>query len=295
MKKRKDLITLPEKLIILDYSGTLSRDAALFARSEDLMKHLEDSGLKDLGIDKPEKYWEDIVNPTWLEGSTTSAGYKKVMEERLTAILIQNLFIIKPVLEATEIPYTHIVDTVSLFVENYFKYSRIDRCWEPILYKMHQCPSIRTIIATDHYAEATGFIIHFLQELQIHAISAKEDSILSHAVAFIIANSADIGVHKADRRFWEILKSSPKMEKIRHILLIDDFGYNEQRGDHYGDFRNVNTRRENTVSILQSLFSAEIEVFPFMIDDGQLSNDEIYENLVMSAAASIEPYLVYGY
>jgi hypothetical protein len=276
------LIALPEKLVILDYSGTLSRGAVLFARPEDLMKHLEDSGFKDLGIVKPEKYWEDLVNPTWLEGSTKDRGYKKVLEERLNAILIQNSSIA---------PHTTIADAVSLFVETYFKYSRIDKSWAPILYKLNQCPLIRTIIATDHYAEATDFIIHFLEELQIHAIPAKEDDMLSQRASFIIANSADMGFHKADRRFWEILKSSPKMEKIRHILIIDDFGYNEQKGDCYGDFPNVIMRRENTVSILKSLFSAEIEVFPFMIYNRQLSNNKIYGNLVRSAAARIESYL----
>ena len=238
-----------------------------------------------MGIVKPEYYWEDLVNPTWLDGSTTSAGYKKVLEEKLRSILIQSSSIV---------PYTLIAEAVSLFAEAYFKYSRIDNRWEPILYKLCQCPSIKTIIATDHYAEATGFIIHFLQEFQIHAIPAKEVDMLSQRASFIIANSADMGVHKADRRFWEILKSSLMMEKIRHILIIDDFGYNEQKGDRYGDFPNVNMRRENTVSTLKSLFSAEIEVFPFMIHDGQLSDNKIYGNLVRSAAARIEPYLANG-
>jgi len=44
----------------------------------------------------------------------------------------------------------------------------------------------------------------------------------------IVANSADLGVHKADRRFWEILRKRLELDRLRHILLIDDFGVNEQ-------------------------------------------------------------------
>jgi FMN phosphatase YigB (HAD superfamily) len=43
----------------------------------------------------------------------------------------------------------------------------------------------------------------------------------------IIANSADLGVHKADRYFWEILRKRLELDRLRHILLIDDFGAND--------------------------------------------------------------------
>lgn len=286
-------MVLPEKLIILDYSGTLSRDAVLFAQPEYLMKHLKASGLKDMGIDNPEKYWEHLVNPSWVDGSTTSLGYKKVLETSLRTSMIQNSISIKGIEETTEVAQRHIADAVSLFVDSYLKNSCIDKRWEPILYKLQQFQSIRTIIATDHYAEATGLIIHCLEEFQIPAIPAREEDKFSQATSFIVANSADLGVHKADRRFWEILKSNPKMQNIRNILLIDDFGYHEQKGDRYGDFSNVKNRKENTVAILKWLFPADIEVFSFMTSDGQLTNDEIYGNLVMNVAARIESFLTF--
>lgn len=273
---------LPEKLIILDYSGTLSRDAVLFATPDSLVKHLKESGLKDFGIDEPGKLWEDLVNPTWMEGSTTSAGYRKVLEARLQTILFQNM---------STVLRSRIADAVSIFVESYFTRSRIDRRWEPILLKLHRCSSVRTIIATDHYAEATGYIIKYLQAFQIHAIPAKEDFISSGSASFIVANSADLGFHKADVRFWETLKLSVKMDTIHQILIIDDFGYSEQKGDIYGEQKSVDSRMVNTVMILESLFPAEIHLIPFISEKGDVSNDEIYGNLVMSAAARIDQYM----
>jgi hypothetical protein len=271
-----------EKLIIFDYSGTLSRDAALFSRPDDLMKHFEESGLMDLGIDNPVMFWEKIVNPTWNEGSTTSTGYKKVMEERLRTILYQNMSIVS---------CGRISDAVSSFVDSYFDHSRIDRRWEPTLRRLQENPFIRTVIATDHYAEATGNIIKFLHELKIQAIAAK-DAFTNHQKAFfIVANSADFGVHKADPRFWEIIKSGLNMADIHRMLIVDDFGGNEQKGDSYGERNNVEARREKTVRMLETAFQSEVQVIPFMIESGDLSQDEIYETLITGAAAIIERYL----
>ena len=81
----------PEKLIIFEYSGTLSLDAVLFTRPGNLMKELRGSGLVDLGITSPEISWEEIVNHTWEEGSAASFGYKKVMAKRVKKILFGNI------------------------------------------------------------------------------------------------------------------------------------------------------------------------------------------------------------
>ena len=80
----------PVKLVIFDYSGTLSLESTLFARPDFLMKQLKESGLANLGIESPETFWGEIVNPTWQRGSTTSVGYKKVIGDRISAILYHN-------------------------------------------------------------------------------------------------------------------------------------------------------------------------------------------------------------
>lgn len=272
----------PEKLIIFDYSGTLSRDAALFSRPGDLMKRLEESGLTDIGIDNPTMFWEEIVNPTWNEGSTTSTGYKKVMEKRLRTLLDQKMSIVSCV---------RISDAVSSFVDSYFDHSRIDRRWETTLRRLQENPFIRTVIATDHYAEATGYIIKFFHELKIHVTAAKEAFANPQKAAFIVANSADIGVHKADPRFWKIIKSGLNMAVTPRILIVDDFGSNEQKGDSYGKRSDVEARREKTVRMLEAGFQAEVQVIPFMIEAGDLSQDEIYETLITGATMVIERFM----
>ncbi|MGZ3595644.1 MAG: hypothetical protein ACXWMV_09865, partial [Syntrophales bacterium] len=82
---------LPKKLIIFDYSGTLSLESTLFGRPDYLMNQLRNCGLTDMGITNPSIFWEQIVNPTWVEGSTTQIGYKKLIEDRINAILYQNM------------------------------------------------------------------------------------------------------------------------------------------------------------------------------------------------------------
>jgi hypothetical protein len=275
----------PEKLIIFDYSGTLSLEASLFARPDSLMKQLEESGLKDLGVDSPEVFWEQVVNPAWMEGSTTAAGYKKILENSITAILCQNMSIISGV---------RISDAVSSFVNRYLGHSRIDRRWEAVLHRLNAHPSIIVIVATDHYAEATGAMIKFLHEFRIKAAAAKDAFINLREARFIVANSADMGFHKADARFWELLKSRLNLDAVRHILIIDDFGFNEQEGDRYGERNKVEARREQTLRMLETVFQADVQVIPMMIEADDREKDALYGNLIVHASAAIDRCLASG-
>lgn len=270
----------PKKLIIFDYSGTLSLEATLFARPDYLMKQLSESGLMGLGIVSPEIFWEQIVNPTWLEGSTTSAGYKKVIEDRISAICYQKM---------STISCVTISDAASLFVDSYLSHSRIDHRWRPTLSKLSRHPSIRVIIATDHYAEATGYIIRFLNEFQIQAMAAKDAFANPGCIPVVVACSADLGVHKADPRFWEILKTGLNMDEIMNVLLIDDFGYNEQRGDSYGTKEKVEQRKRDTARLLQEVFSSEVQTIPFMIEDNE--REKAFGDLITQTSVIIDRYL----
>jgi len=271
---------IPKKLIIFDYSGTLSLESTLFARPDYLMKHLIESGLANLGISSQDVFWEQLVSPTWLEGSTTTAGYKKVIEDRISAICHKNMSIVS---------CDKISDAASSFVDSYLSHSRIDRRWQPVLIKLGRHPSIRVIIATDHYAEATGYIIKFLKEFQIQAISAKDAFAAPDTAAVIVANSADLCVHKADLQFWEILKNGLNMGDIRHVLLIDDFGSNEQKGDSYGTREKVEQRKRDTVRLLEEVFSAEVEAFPFLIENNMGEN--AFGELIEQTSVIIDRYL----
>ncbi len=271
---------LPRKLIIFDYSGTISSESTLFGRPDYLMKQLKESGLMDLGVTSPTIFWEQIVNPTWAAGSTTQVGYKKVMEERISAILDQNMSVVTCV---------KISDAASLFVDSYLSHSRINGRWQPVLNKLNRYPSVRAIIATDHYAEATGYILQFLEELHIQAVSAKAAMGAPGSTSVIVANSADIGFHKDNFRFWEILKQDLYMGGVTHVLLIDDFGCNEQKGDSYSAPERVEQRKRDIVRLLQEVFSAEVQAIPFIIEDNK--NEKAYSDLIAETSAIIDHYL----
>ena len=271
---------VPDKLIIFDYSGTLSLESTLFAVPDQLMKHLTESGLVNLGISSPVIFWKQIVNPTWLEGSTTSIGYKKIIVNRITAVLYKNV---------SGVSHANISDAVSFFVDSYLNHSRIDQRWQSTLRTLNENSSIRVIIATDHYAEATGYIIKFLHELQIQSIAAKDAFAAPGLASIVVANSADLGVHKADRRFWEILNTGLNMSKLRHVLLIDDFGYNEQKGDSYGTRGKVEQRKRDTVRMLQEVFSAEVKAIPFMIENNE--GEKAFGKLIEQTSLIIDHYL----
>jgi FMN phosphatase YigB (HAD superfamily) len=272
----------PGKMILFDYSGTLSLEAPLFAGPDFLMQQLEECGLRAFGIDSPQVFWNKIVNPTWVEGSTTTAGYKKVMLDRIIATLHPDLSVRRR--------FT-LADAVAAFVNRYLRHSRIDARWKPVLRKINTHPSVKAVIATDHYAEATGAIIKFLGEWQIEAVTATEAALNSQTACLIVANSADMGVHKADPHFWQYLKTNLRLDAIGQILIVDDFGYNEQGADDYGKRHTVQERMKTTVATLEAVFSVAIEVLPVMIAADANGRNGRLENLFEEVTAVVDRFL----
>ncbi|MDP1993134.1 MAG: hypothetical protein Q8K00_19125 [Syntrophales bacterium] len=302
----------PEKFVVIDYSGTLSLEAPRFGRPENLGRALEESGLAALGVSAPEIFWGDIVNPTWIEGSTTSIGYTRVMADRIAALRL-----------APDAPKSEIGAAASRFVAMYLACSRIDPHWRPILVRLSEHPAAIMVVATDHYAEATGKITDYLDSLGISAgkigkggglafpsvSSRAEDTnknlfptphIESSATVarsgntasrIFVANSADLGVWKADRCFWEILKSQLPLETVRRILLIDDFGFNEEAGDSYGGRAKVMARQEKTVANLGETFRATVEVAPFYLPEKVGDCEEAGAGLIAETAVRIDEFL----
>jgi len=243
-------------LVIFDYSGTLSLEAPRFGQPANLVRALAESGLFSLGVTTPEIFWEEIVGPTWIKGSTTAIGYKRVMAERIEALGLA------PGATAAEI-----TAAASRFVDRYLDHSRIDPHWRPLLEKLTGYPGAAVVIATDHYAEATETIIRYLHSWDIPARKTGEEAEphLSPLFLFSVANSADIGFWKADRRFWEVLKSRFSLETVRSVLIIDDFGFNEDQGDSYGEWARIEARQEKTFTVLGEVFQAGVEVIPFFL------------------------------
>ena len=272
----------PEKMVIFDYSGTLSLEAPRFGRPENLVRALEENGLAALGVATPESFWENIVNPTWIEGSTTAIGYTRIMAERIAALRL-----------APAAPISEMETAASRFVAAYLAASRIDIRWRPVLARLSQHPATLTVIATDHYAEATGKITGYLNSWGItgRKIEAVEESPSPSASGFFVANSADLGVWKADRRFWEILRSRLPLAAVRRILLIDDFGINEEAGDSYGAQAKVLARQEKTIVNLKETFQAMVEVAPFYLPGEDRESEEAGARLIAETAALIDEFL----
>jgi phosphoglycolate phosphatase-like HAD superfamily hydrolase len=240
-------------LVIFDYSGTLSLEAPRFGQPASLVRALAESGLFSLGVTTPEIFWEEIVGPTWIEGSTTAIGYKRVMAERIGALGL-----------APGATVAEISAAASRFVDRYLDHSRIDPHWRPLLEKLTGYPGAAVVIATDHYAEATETIIRYLHSWDIPARKAGEEAEPRLSPLFI-ANSADIGFWKADRRFWEVLKSRFSLETVRSVLIIDDFGFNEDQGDRYGEWVRIEARQEKTFTVLGEVFQTGVDVIPFFL------------------------------
>jgi hypothetical protein len=247
------------------------------------MQQLQETGLRDFGIENPRIFWDQLVNPTWMEGSTTGVGYKKVLRDRIIATLQPDMTIHRR---------ARLADAVADFVDRYFSRSVIDPRWASILRRINAHHAVKTVIATDHYAEATGTIVRFLGKWQIMAKTATGDDIDSPTAHFIVANSADIGFHKADPRFWKIVKANLNIDAVRRILLIDDFGANEQNEDDYGNRRKVEKRMKETVLTLQAVFSTAVNVFPVITGIDANEHDSRPDHVLEEAAATVDGFLM---
>ena len=285
----------PEKLVIFDYSGTLSLEAPRFARPENLLSALAESGLAKLGVATPEAFWGEIVGPTWTLGSTTAIGYKRVMAQRIAALGL-----------APGVAGAEIAASSSRFVDRYLAHSRIDPLWRPMLENLAGNPGACGVIATDHYAEATETIIHNLHSWNIPARKAGEEAEprfpagnrrrppFGQLSPLFIANSADIGFRKADRRFWETVQLQLAITAIRSVLIIDDFGFNEDQGDSYGERAKVEARQKETAAFLQEIFQTSLAVIPFFLKSGERDREEAAAQRIAETVRQIDRFLNSG-
>jgi len=323
----------PEKLVIFDYSGTLSLEAPRFARPGNLLSALAESGLAKLGVATPEAFWGEIVGPTWIEGSTTATGYRRVMAQRIEARGF-----------APDATREEIAAATSRFVERYLDHSRIDPLWRPLLENLAGNRGAYVVIATDHYAEATEAIVRHLGSWEILAQKADQwaessahtgdgsgtplgpgrgnggaksvmpqgsrevsshfagkgettpnSSVKTRELApFFIANSADIGFWKTDRRFWETVRLQLAITAIRSVLIIDDFGFNEEQADSYGKRARVEARQKETAASLQDIFQTSITVIPFFLKSEERDRKEAGAQRIAETVRQIDRFLNSG-
>lgn len=242
---------MTEKLVILDFSGTLCLAAPRFAAPDALRDKLEKCGLAALGV-TPDLFWSELVNPTWTEGSTTRAGYRRVLTERLAAL--------KPRASRGDIDRA-----VSRFSDSYFRANIVDPLWTAFLRTCVRQAGLATVIATDHYVEATDAILNSLAGLGIPARPITESASPPARQAIRVANSADLGAHKSDLPFWNNVRLALECEEWKGVLLVDDFGINEPEGDAYGEREKIDRRRAETTARLGEVFQATVSCYFFSL------------------------------
>lgn len=264
---------LPQKMLVLDFSGTLSLESTRFGRPDNLVRELQETGLWQMGVNSTDVFWNDIVNPTWLEGSTTGKGYKQLLFEQVHRLSVGQKD--RPGEEA-------IRGSAALFVDRYLAGSTIDPAWQPFLHFFAGRPDLFLLIASDHYAEATTHIRH-----QLDALGLPHAPVLEPAGKgrIYVANSADIGHPKVSLPFWEIVKEALNLHRLARIVIIDDFGLNEQAADRYAGQQKVVQRLDQMVRLLTSVFQADALAFPFFLSSKSdfIQVRREYENLIARA------------
>jgi FMN phosphatase YigB (HAD superfamily) len=257
-------------LILFDFSGTLSIQVTHFGRQENLEEQLNETGLWQHGIDHVEVFWNEIVNSTWLEASTTTRGYKAAMFDAVMRVA-----------HARDIRSSEeeIWQSVSAFVDHYFSWCKVDSHWILLLMSLMNRRDVRVVVATDHYAEATDHIIEQLQVIGIESIQALDTNRTGKEV--IVANSADIGFHKSNPEFWHRLRTTLGIEQVQSVILVDDFGFNEAAMDQYADSDFIEARKKATTENLEAVFRVPVRVFPFLLnqDSTQIPDREVGERI----------------
>ncbi|MEF3272890.1 MAG: hypothetical protein K6356_00580 [Chloroflexus sp.] len=244
-------------LLILDFSGTLSLEAVRFGTPARLEAALRQSGLWTLGLDLA-RYWNDVVGPTWDEGSTTRIG--------LQGLLVRWL-------QTQGVPMLVAVRRAARMVRAYMAASIIDPDWQPLFAALRSDPRVITLVATDHYAEATRQIARQLAVLGwgAQALQRRHGRVVRHRYSgaatlptALIANSAELGVVKAESLFWQRVQAGLRISPDR-IVLVDDFGASENAADGYADPQRIARRRQQTVAALEQTFTVPVDVVMFTL------------------------------
>lgn len=245
-------------LLVLDFSGTLSLEAVRFGAPDRLTSALQQSGLSRLGVDAT-RYWNDLVIPTWNEGSTTRIGLQRLLARQLQKFGISPSVAMR---------------AASRFTRAYMAASIIDPAWQPLFATLRTERRAIPLIATDHYAEATVQIADQLAGLQWTAralrwhhgqVRRRRVRATAYPDLAFIANSADLGTAKADPVFWQRVQSGIRTS-ISHVIVVDDFGASENLADFYANPARVERRRQQTIAAIEQTFGVPVMTIWFTGD-----------------------------
>jgi hypothetical protein len=177
---------------------------------------------------------------------------------------------------------------VGRLLGSYRRHSTIDPAWRSGIAGILGRGDTDVVVATDHYAEFTEHIVGELRALGLAAAPALEarpdDRVL-------VANSADLGCHKATPGFWERLKGTQRRATTAAVVVVDDFGLNEQPLDAYAAPAKARERLNDSAEILRRTYAARVLVFPFFLDRGHDASSEAlrhrYHALIERAEAFV--------
>ncbi|HON99301.1 MAG TPA: hypothetical protein PLN44_02705 [Syntrophales bacterium] len=242
-------------LVIVDYSGTLSCAAALFALPHRLEGELRASGLAARGVKDGASLFARVVRPTWQEATTTALGYGGA---------------IVAALGGEDGDGEELRRAAGTFVGRYLAASTIEEAWLPLLTEPARRPGLFLLVATDHYAEATGAILGHLAALGL-AGAAVRDWGRKGGPPLAVANSADLGFPKESEGFWEACRSFLPLGGVRRIVVVDDFGANEA----YADPRDVPRRRRAVGEAVGRVFGLRPEIVFFRLPSPPWEGDVV--------------------
>lgn len=249
-------MTASDALVVLDFAGTLSLDTVRFAQPDRLTAALRSSGLAAFGVDTPEVLWSQVIEPTWQRGSTTGAGYAAVVADATATLRRERGQPVEP---------AAIRAAADAFTDRYLAASTIAEPWWPWLRRLVLRPHVTAVIATDHYAELTPHLRSALDAVGLAGIPLPRPEATLTGEAVVVANSADLGAHKADAEFWASVEHALATMPAT-VLLVDDFGANEDPGSAYADTDAVRRRHDRTARLLADVFQTRPVVHCFELD-----------------------------
>ncbi|MCX7815943.1 MAG: hypothetical protein N2317_00325 [Syntrophales bacterium] len=241
-------------LVIFDFSGTLSVKAVLFSHSARLNEELKRAGLTEFGVSNDVIFWDKIVVPTWHEAVTSGIGYETSMVAQVLSLCAE---------EPVDVSEERVRSAVERFVRGYMESLTIEEEWYPLLRKLNEDESIFTIVATDHYAEATELIVQHFQRANIRCVPLgkwQEDL----GCRFVVANSADIGFQKMDVRYWRTCRALLPCWELERILVIDDFRSHEPVQTSIAEYNGK--YYETVLKCISEVFTAPVFEFFFNVE-----------------------------
>jgi hypothetical protein len=271
-------------LVVLDYSGTLSPGAAGFAHPRSLTAALSASGLARLGVHDAATLWSEVIEPTWKAGSTGAASYAECVA--------LGVFRLSP-----QVDPEHARQAADRFTLAYLEAGSIDDAWQPLLSELADESRARTVIATDHYLEATPRLLGELTRLGVPGLRITECAASTARKAIAVASSADLGALKSEPGFWSQVVERLGLDQggPRQIVLIDDLGANELADDAYSARDQVLPRRRRIEALLEAILEAPVMTLPCTLPLEESTNADAFrpalESFVAHAAQQVRDLL----